>query len=83
MNFQAGLFSASLTSFITDKIRGLQADPAQQMVYYNQQTVALLAQISQQLSALTPQIPIRPLPRHLTLPLVHLLPMSELMPIGS
>jgi Family of unknown function (DUF6535) len=58
MNLQAGLFSASLTSFIIDKIRGLQADPAQQMVYYNQQTVALLAQISQQLSSLTPQIPI-------------------------
>ena len=31
-------------------------DPAQQVVYYNQQSVALLAQISQQISSLAPQV---------------------------
>ena len=31
-------------------------DPVQQAVYYNQQSVALLAQISQQLSSLAPQV---------------------------
>src|ERR1700733_9542943 len=42
---QAGLFSAALTSFLVDKIQDLQVDPAQQMVYYQKQNVALLAQI--------------------------------------
>ncbi|KAH9009421.1 hypothetical protein EDB83DRAFT_2234863 [Lactarius deliciosus] len=62
----AGLFSAALTSFLVDKIHDLQPDPAQQMVFYQQQNVALLAQISQQVSALTPQVPISstPLPTY-------------------
>ncbi|KAI9439334.1 hypothetical protein H4582DRAFT_2098469 [Lactarius indigo] len=38
----AGLFSAALTSFFVDKIHDLQSNPAQQMVYYQQQNVALL-----------------------------------------
>jgi hypothetical protein len=61
---QAGLFSASLTSFLIDNIHNLQVDPAQQMVYYQQQNVALLAQISNQLSSIAPQvsIPSAPLP---------------------
>jgi len=54
----AGLFSASLTSFAIDKIRALQVDPAQQTVYYLQQNVALLSQISQQLSSIAPQVSI-------------------------
>ncbi|KAI9435180.1 hypothetical protein H4582DRAFT_1817973, partial [Lactarius indigo] len=54
----AGLFSAALTSFLVDKIHDLQVDPAQQMVYYQQQNVALLAQISQQVSSIAPQISI-------------------------
>ncbi|KAH9010710.1 hypothetical protein EDB84DRAFT_1279575 [Lactarius hengduanensis] len=62
----AGLFSAALTSFLVDKIHDLQADPAQQMVYYQQQNVALLVQISQQVSAIAPQvsIPSTPLPTY-------------------
>ncbi|KAH9038192.1 hypothetical protein EDB85DRAFT_526303 [Lactarius pseudohatsudake] len=55
---QAGLFSAALTSFIIDRIQGLQVDPAQQMVYYQQQNVALLAQISQQISSIAPHVSI-------------------------
>jgi len=51
-------FPLPLPSFAIDKIRGLQADPAQQTVYYLQQNVALLAQISQQLSSIAPQVPI-------------------------
>ncbi|KAH8995360.1 hypothetical protein EDB92DRAFT_1778493, partial [Lactarius akahatsu] len=46
----AGLFTAALTSFLANKIHDLQVDPAQQMVYYQQRNVALLAQISQQVS---------------------------------
>ncbi|KAH9036528.1 hypothetical protein EDB85DRAFT_2288247 [Lactarius pseudohatsudake] len=62
----AGLFSAALTSFLVDKIHDLQPDPAQQMVFYQQQNVALLVQISQQVSAIAPQVPISstPLPTH-------------------
>ncbi|KAH9168559.1 hypothetical protein EDB89DRAFT_1579284 [Lactarius sanguifluus] len=56
----AGLFSAALVSFITDKIHNLQVDPAQQTAYYQQQNVALLAQISNQVSsialAIAPQV---------------------------
>ena len=55
---QAGLFSAALTSFIIDRIQGLQVDPAQQLVYYQQQNVALLAQISQQISSIAPHLSI-------------------------
>ncbi|KAH8984554.1 hypothetical protein EDB86DRAFT_142192 [Lactarius hatsudake] len=62
----AGLFSAALTSFLVDKIHDLQPDPAQQMVFYQQQNVLLLSQISQQVSALTPQVSISfaPLPTY-------------------
>jgi hypothetical protein len=63
---QAGLFSAALTSFLVDSVSNLQADPAQQMVFYQQQNVALLAQISHQISAIAPQdsIPLTPLPSY-------------------
>ncbi|KAH9002321.1 hypothetical protein EDB86DRAFT_291580 [Lactarius hatsudake] len=53
----AGLFSAALISFIIDKMHDLEADPAKQMVYYQQQNVALLAQISTQVSFIAPRIP--------------------------
>src|SRR6266404_1131161 len=58
MVIQAGLFSAALVSFIIDKVHDLQVDPAQQLVYYQQQNVALLAQISTQVSSIVPQVPI-------------------------
>ena len=63
---QAGLFSAALTSFLIDSASNLQADPAQQMVFYQQQNVALLAQISKQISSITPQVSIlsTPLPSY-------------------
>ncbi|KAI9455667.1 hypothetical protein BJY52DRAFT_1121750, partial [Lactarius psammicola] len=54
----AGLFSIALTSFLVDKFHDLQVDPAQQMVYYQQQNVALLAQISRQVSSIAPQVSI-------------------------
>ncbi|KAH9052345.1 hypothetical protein EDB87DRAFT_1570514, partial [Lactarius vividus] len=60
----AGLFSAALVSFIIDKVHDLQVDPAQQTAYYQQQNVALLAQISKQVSsialAIAPQAPVIP-----------------------
>src|SRR6266404_1008667 len=55
---QAGLFSAALVSFIIDKFHDLQVDPTQQLVYYQQQNVALLAQISTQVSSIAPQVSI-------------------------
>ncbi|KAH9009415.1 hypothetical protein EDB83DRAFT_2234833, partial [Lactarius deliciosus] len=70
----AGFFSIALASFLVDKIHDLQADPAQQMVYYQQQNVALLAQISQQVSTLAPQVSI---PSALPLPYVFNLNPSD------
>ena len=63
---QAGLFSAAVTSFLIDSASNLQVDPAQQMVFYQQQNVALLAQISEQISSIAPQvsIPSAPLPSY-------------------
>jgi hypothetical protein len=55
---QAGLFSAALTSFLIDSVNSLQVDPAKQMVYYQQQNVALLAQISKQVASIAPQVSI-------------------------
>ncbi|KAI0259248.1 hypothetical protein BC834DRAFT_639729 [Gloeopeniophorella convolvens] len=51
----AGLFSAALTAFVIESYSNLQPDPAQETVFYGQQTVVMLHQISQQLATLTPQ----------------------------
>src|SRR6266404_1362362 len=58
MVIQAGLFSTVLVTFIIDKVHDLQVDPVQQLVYYQQQNVALLAQISSQVSSIAPQVSI-------------------------
>jgi len=55
---QAGLFSAILTAFIIDSKQDLKVSPADQMVYYLQQNVAILDQISHQISSIAPQVPI-------------------------
>src|SRR6266850_6105813 len=60
MSTQAGLFSAVLTSFIIDSRQSLKVDPADQMVYYLQQNVAVLDQISRQISSIAPQVSINP-----------------------
>ncbi|KAI9431699.1 hypothetical protein H4582DRAFT_1221657 [Lactarius indigo] len=52
----AGLFAAVITSFLIDGLKNLQPDPAQQSVYYQQQSVAMLAQISQQIASIAPQV---------------------------
>ncbi|KAH9170091.1 hypothetical protein EDB89DRAFT_1356165 [Lactarius sanguifluus] len=52
----AGLFAAVLTSFLVDSLKNLQPDPAQQSVYYQQQSVTMLAQISQQIASIAPQV---------------------------
>ncbi|KAI0293729.1 hypothetical protein B0F90DRAFT_1642227, partial [Multifurca ochricompacta] len=54
----AGLFSAVLTAFVVQSVQNLQANPAQQSVYYQQQSVQMLAQISQQIASLAPQLPV-------------------------
>ncbi|KAH9955525.1 hypothetical protein BGW80DRAFT_1151230, partial [Lactifluus volemus] len=51
----AGLFAAVLTPFIVDRVQTIQVTPAQQMVFYEQQSVELLKQISAQLSSAFPQ----------------------------
>ncbi|KAI9455888.1 hypothetical protein F5148DRAFT_1002173, partial [Russula earlei] len=58
----AGLFSAALTAFIIDSKQTLKLSPADQMVYYLQQNVAMLDQISHQISSLTPQASISSIP---------------------
>src|SRR5216683_2282231 len=55
---QAGLFSAALTAFVIDSKQNLKVSPADQMVYYLQQNVAILDQISRQLSSVIPQVSI-------------------------
>ncbi|KAH9051689.1 hypothetical protein EDB87DRAFT_1693948 [Lactarius vividus] len=52
----AGLFAAILTSFLLDSLQNLQPDPTQQSVYYQQQFVAMLAQISQQIASIALQV---------------------------
>jgi len=57
MHTKAGLFSAVLTAFIIDRNQTIQPTPAQQSAFYQQQSVVLLNQISQQLSSLGAPIP--------------------------
>ncbi|KAI9431896.1 hypothetical protein H4582DRAFT_1212524 [Lactarius indigo] len=52
----AGLFAGVITSFLVDSLKNLQPDPAQQSVYYQKQSVAMLAQISQQIASIAPQV---------------------------
>ena len=56
MHVKAGLFSAVLMAFIIDRNQAIQPTPAQQSAFYQNQTVVLLNQISQQLSSLGAQI---------------------------
>jgi len=56
-SLQAGLFSAVLTSFVVPKIQDLEANPAYQSVYYQDQSVQLLAQISLQIASIGTQTP--------------------------
>ncbi|KAH9029933.1 hypothetical protein EDB85DRAFT_1866872, partial [Lactarius pseudohatsudake] len=52
----AGLFAAVLTSFLVDSLENLQPDPVQQSVYYHQESVAMVARISQQIASIAPQV---------------------------
>ncbi|KAI0298446.1 hypothetical protein B0F90DRAFT_1732545, partial [Multifurca ochricompacta] len=56
----AGLFATSLSVFAIDRVQTLQVSPTQQVVFYQQQSVALLSQISQQLSSLSAQASVPP-----------------------
>ena len=55
---QAGLFSASLTSFVVDSKQNLQVSPTDQMVYYLRQHSTILSQISQQIASIAPEVSI-------------------------
>jgi Family of unknown function (DUF6535) len=52
---KAGLFAAALAPFVVDRSQAIQVTPAQQMVFYEQQSVDLLKQISAQISSLSLQ----------------------------
>ncbi|KAI0269890.1 hypothetical protein BC834DRAFT_1014428 [Gloeopeniophorella convolvens] len=56
----AGLYSATLTSFLVDSYKNLQPDPAQEAAFYGRQSASSLAQISQQLASNSSQPPISP-----------------------
>ena len=56
-HFQAGLFSGVLTAFVVPKIQDLKVNPAIQSVYYQNQSVQMLDQISQQLASVDSQAP--------------------------
>lgn len=53
----AGLYSAVLTAFITESQKSLKLDPSDEIAYYAQQAVVLLAQISAQLAASGSPVP--------------------------
>ncbi|KAN0135820.1 hypothetical protein V8E53_006272 [Lactarius tabidus] len=57
-----GLFSLVLTSFLVQTVPTLQADPAQVSAYYQQQSVAMLSQISMQIASIAPQVSIAAAP---------------------
>lgn len=73
-------FPPSSLHFIINNKQGLQVNPADQTVYYLQQAVGILVQISRQLPQSFPFLPYH---RHLTLLSVHLHPMSASMFSGS
>jgi hypothetical protein len=52
------LFAAVLTSFLVQSIQNLQVNPEDQSTYYQKQSVMILAQISQQIASIAPQVPI-------------------------
>jgi hypothetical protein len=73
-HLQAGLFSATLTSFLIDSKQSLSASPADQMVYYLQQNVELLTRISEQIYSMNPQT---------TLPFTPPSPLPAFTPLTS
>ncbi|KAI0285734.1 hypothetical protein BC826DRAFT_972851 [Russula brevipes] len=58
----AGLLSGVITAFVVPQIQDLQVNPAKQSVYYQQQSVRMLAQISQQIASISSQAPAIPPP---------------------
>jgi hypothetical protein len=59
---QAGLFAAVLTSFLVQSNQNLQDNPVEQSAYYQQQSVAILAHISQQIASIAPHVTIASTP---------------------
>jgi len=54
---QAGLYSATLTAFITESQKTLTLNPSDEIAFYARQAVVLLAQISAQLAASGSPVP--------------------------
>ena len=69
-SLQAGLFSAVLTAFVVPKIQDLGLNPALESVYYQNQSLQILAQISQQIASIGTQIPLN-ITQSLPYPIFH------------
>ena len=74
METQAGLFSAILTTFIIDSKQNLKVSSDDQIVYYLQQNVAMLDQISRQIFSIAPQF---------SIPSTHPAPFPAFKPLAS
>ncbi|KAH8989949.1 hypothetical protein EDB86DRAFT_2807579, partial [Lactarius hatsudake] len=78
-----GLFSVVLTSFLVQSIQDLRANPTQESAYYQQQSVAMLAQISEQVASIATLIsvpsvsPQTPIPSTLPPPYPQFYPSSS------
>ena len=68
------MYSAVLTAFIIDRNQNIQVTPAQQSAFFQNQSVALLGQISNQLSSLGSQASV---PSNLSLPAFTLNPSAS------
>ena len=56
LSLQAGLFSGVLAAFVVPQIQNLRVNPADQSVYYQNQSVQMLDRISQQFASVGSQI---------------------------
>jgi hypothetical protein len=60
---QSGLFSGVLTFFLVQSTQTLQVNPTQESAYYQQQSVAMLAQISEQVASIVTLISVPSAPQ--------------------
>ncbi|KAH8985736.1 hypothetical protein EDB86DRAFT_2832958 [Lactarius hatsudake] len=79
----AGLFSVVLTSFLVQSIQDLRANPAQESAYYQQQSVAMLAQISEQVVSIATLISIPSTPTQSPIPSTPPPPYPQFYPSSS
>ncbi|KAI9439392.1 hypothetical protein BJY52DRAFT_1217282 [Lactarius psammicola] len=79
----AGLFSATLAPFLVQSIQGLQVHPAQKSAYYQEQSLAMLAQISEQIASITTLISVPPTSPQTPIPSTPPPPFPKFYPSSS